>query len=251
MVDPVTDDGARSRWGVRLGKRVTRLVDVFLTRHSRAPTTPFLDAAEFAWTPKLEAATTEIQQELAEIMKAPERIPAFHQMSPDQARISRGDNWKTYSFRVFGHRVAENCARCPATAALLEQLPGIQNAWFSILAPGYHIPPHRGPTRALVRCHLGLQVPSAAEDCWIRVGDQRRHWQTGECLFFDDTYEHEVHNNTDEARVVLFLDVERPFDRIGGLCQRLVFALIRGSAYVKRPLANLARWHQQTGAPAD
>ena len=165
----------------------------FQGRHSLVATTPFLPSSDFPWAASLEAATPAIQRELHNVLAHPERIPAFHQMSPDQRRISRGDHWKTYGFYVFGNAIDENCAECPETANAIGDIPGLQNAWFSILAPGYHVPPHRGPTRAVVRCHLGLEVPKPPEACWLRVADQRRHWVEGECLFFDDTFEHEVH----------------------------------------------------------
>ena len=172
-------------------------------------------------------------------------------MSPDQVRISYGDNWKTYVFYVFGERIDENCHACPRTAEILGSLPDLQNAWFSILAPGYHIPPHRGPTKAVVRCHLGLRIPGAAEECWIRVGNEVRHWVQGKCLCFDDTFEHEVRNTTTEARVVLFLDLDRPLDRIAAPCRDALLALLRASAYVRRPLANLKRWNDRIGRNAD
>ena len=257
MATPV-EQAPPPRLGIRLGKLVMRMLDTFLARHSRVPTTPFLPPSSFPWTTFLEAQAGAIRRELKQVIERPEDIPSFHELSPDQVRISTGDNWKTFALRVFGHRILENCRRCPNTAAALDALPGVQNAWFSILAPGYRISPHRGPTKAVVRCHLGLLIPQQAEACWIRVGEESRHWRNGECLLFDDTYEHEVRNNTDEARVVLFLDLERPMDRVGTLCRRLVLALVRSSAYVKRPLANLERWNRRTrqragkpeGAPA-
>ena len=38
----------------------------------------------------------------------------------------------------------------------------MMTAFFSILAPGKHIPPHRGPYKGLLRYHLGLQVHDVA-----------------------------------------------------------------------------------------
>jgi aspartate beta-hydroxylase len=40
-----------------------------------------------------------------------------------------------------------------------------------------------------LRCHLGLVVPPGVR---IRVGDEVREWTAGECLIFDDSFEHEV-----------------------------------------------------------
>ena len=227
------------------GKLLMRTLDAFLVRHSKVATTPFLERAAFPWVTELEAEAEAIRAELAQVLQRPQDIPTFHEMSPDQARISKGNNWRTFVFSVFGRRIQENCERCPHTAKTLDRVPGLQNAWFSILAPGYRIPPHRGPTKAVVRCHLGLAVPAQAERCWIRVGGQTRHWENDRCLLFDDTFEHEVHNDTAEARVVLFIDIDRPLDAIGERCRRMVLALLRTSSYVKRPLANLERWNQR------
>jgi ornithine lipid ester-linked acyl 2-hydroxylase len=228
---------------IQSGKHTLRKVGEFQARHSLVGTTPVLDNAEFPWVRDLEQGWRGVRADLEGVMTRLDEVPAFHQLSPDQHRISKGDNWKTFAFYVFGHRVNENCARCPATAALLDALPRLQNAWFSILAPRYHIPPHKGPTRALIRAHLGLMVPDDAENCWLRVDDQICQWREGECLVFDDTYEHEVRNDTDQVRVVLFLDFDRPMDRIGRIFNRLLIGAIRTSAYVRDPLKNLAAWN--------
>ena len=245
------NEAPKPRLGVRLGKLFLRAVDRFLAHHSKVPTTPFLSAEHFPQVRLLEVNWQAIRDDLDQVLKRPQDIPTFHEMSPDQARISFGDNWKTFAFYVFGQRIEENCNACPHTAQMLDNLPNLQNAWFSILAPGYHIPPHRGPTKAVVRCHLGLQIPSPEEACWIRVGDQVGHWQSGRCLCFDDTYEHEVRNATDQARVVLFLDLDRPLRGIAGPCRDALIALLRASSYVKRPLANLKRWNEAVQRHAD
>ncbi|MGR8919034.1 MAG: aspartyl/asparaginyl beta-hydroxylase domain-containing protein [Gammaproteobacteria bacterium] len=229
----------------RAGKAFLRGISSFQARHSAIPSTPVLDNDTFDWTGRLAAAYPAIREEFEAVWRHPEDIPAFHEISPDQARISRGTAWKTYALFIFGQQVQPNCSECPRTAALLAGLPGLQNAWFSILAPGYHIPPHRGPTRALVRCHLGLHVPAARDDCWIRIDQERRSWAPGEVLLFDDTYEHEVQNNTGEYRAVLFLDIDRPMDVIGRGFNRSVLRLMQATHYVKDPLRNLVRWNRK------
>ena len=229
----------------RLARRLLRSVEAFQGRHSLVGDAPVLDKDAFPWVEPLEDATADIRGELEHVLEHPEDIPAFHQMSPDQTRISKGDNWKTFVFYVFGKRVDENCQLCPATAQVLDALPSLQNAWFSILAPGYQIPAHRGPTRAILRAHLPLIVPDDWKNCWIRIHDQRYHWSYGQCIVFDDTYEHEVHNDTDQRRVVLFLDFDRPMDRIGKIVNRSLVGLFKGSKYVRDPLKNLDAWNRK------
>ncbi|MGC6727993.1 aspartyl/asparaginyl beta-hydroxylase domain-containing protein, partial [Escherichia coli] len=91
------------------------------------------------------------------------------------------------------YRVDENLARCPHTSQLIEQIPGLNSAIFSILAPGTHIPAHRGVTKGLITCHLGLVVPRDG-DVRMRIGNRTVRWAEGETLVFDDTYDHEVWN---------------------------------------------------------
>ena len=81
------------------------------------------------------------------------------------------------------------------------------NAMFSVLEPKTHIPPHHGETNARLVAHLPLIVP---DGCWIRVGYERRRWEVGKLIVFDDTIEHEAANESDEIRVVLVFDVWNP-----------------------------------------
>lgn len=235
-------------WILRLGRRILRKLEAFQGRHSTVGDAPVLDNGSFPWTSALESAHPAIRAELDRVLEHPEEIPAFNQISPDQSRIARGTHWKTFAFYVFGQRVDDNCALCPRTAEVLDALPKLQNAWFSILAPRYHIPPHRGPTRAIIRAHLPLILPRDARNCWIRVDKEIHHWEIGKCFIFDDTYEHEVRNDTEDIRVVLFLDFDRPMDRVGEWVNRILVSLIRRSPYVSDPMRNLADWNRRRKA---
>ena len=81
---------------------------------------------------------------------------------------------------------------------------------FSILEPGKHLPPHRGPYNGVLRLHLGLIVPEPREQLGIRVENDIYRWQEGEAVVFDDAYEHEAWNRTPHTRVVLFVDFRKP-----------------------------------------
>jgi len=241
---PAKSSPAR-RLAVSAGKHFLRWMGDFQARHSLVSTDPVIPTTGFDWVPDLEASWRDIRAELEALLVAPDDIPCFHQISPDQSRISKGNDWKTFGFFMYGHRIDENCRRCPKTTAALERLPGMRSAMFSILAPGYHIPAHRGPTRGVIRAHLGLIVPREADKVWIRVGDRILHWAEGKVVLFDDFFDHEVRNDTDERRAVLFIDIERPMDRLGTVVNRAILWLISTSTYVKRPLENLAAWNRQ------
>lgn len=221
------------------GKRLIRALAHIQARQSLAGTEPVLDKADFQWAAGLESDWRTIRKEFDRLLPHADHIPNFHEVSPDQDRISKGDNWKTFVLFGFGYRIDENCKLCPETARLLENVPGLRTAFFSILAPGYRIPPHRGVTKGVVRGHLCLIAPDRAESCWMRVGDQRVIWREGECVVFDDTFEHEVRNDTDQRRIVLLVDVDRPMRPFGRVIHRLFMAAIRASDYVQGARRNL------------
>jgi beta-hydroxylase len=118
-----------------------------------------------------------------------------------------GKGWDIFGLYAFGLRIEDNCRLCPETTKLVAQIPGLQTAGFSKLAPGAHITPHTGYPEGLLRCHLGLVVPG---HCALRVGPEVRTWEPGRCLVFDDTTEHEAWNRSDRDRVVLLLDFKAP-----------------------------------------
>ena len=134
---------------------------------------------------------------------------------------------------------------CPRTAELVQQIPGMVTAMFSILSPHKHILAHRGPYKGVLRYHLGLIVPSDKEACRIRVGDEIRHWEEGKSMVFDDTYEHEVWNDTDELRAVLFLDVLRPLPRAEAAINRAIVKGIGISPFILDARRNQRAWEER------
>jgi len=100
------------------------------------------------------------------------------------------------------------------TYELIKSIPGCTTAMFSILPPYKKIPRHNGIYKGVLRYHLALSTPINNEDCFIVVNKKKYSWKTGEDVMFDDTYEHYVQNNTDQYRVVLFLDIKKNFDNI-------------------------------------
>ena len=62
----------------------------------------------------------------------------------------------------------------------------------------------------MLRYHLGLMIPTPEGSSRIRVGSDVRAWEEGKSMIFDDSNEHEVWNDNDSYRVVLFVDFVRP-----------------------------------------
>lgn len=235
----------RRRAIIKGGKSLIHTASKIIAQQSLIGATPVFDKSVFPWTSDFESDWKTIRRELDEVLRQRDKLPAFHEISPDQYRISKGDNWKTFVFYVFGERFDPNCDRCPETARMLDNVPHIRNAWFSILAPHYRIPPHKGPTNGIIRIHLGLIVPHDSENCRIRVDNEIFGWEEGRCVVFDDYYEHEVWNDTDEQRVVLFFDVDRPLRPLGRLINSLMLAGIKHSPYVQDARKNMLAWEHR------
>jgi beta-hydroxylase len=178
-------------------------------RFSRVGTKAIFDPSEFPWIPAVESEWRSIRSELDTVLKYPNGIPNFQDISVEQKSITNDDNWKTFFFYGYGIRNDFNCEICPSTARILAQIPGMKTAFFSILFPGKRIPSHRGPYNGVLRYHLGLIVPEP-ERCGIIVDGSRTQWLEGKSLVFDDSFQHEAWNESDEIRVVLFVDFLRP-----------------------------------------
>ena len=214
------------------GARLLQLLERLIVRASLVPTTPFLDPATLPWVHTLENNWKTIRAELEEVLAYRDQLPNFQDISTDQASITDDDRWKTFFFFGYGFKSETNCARCPETTKLLEQVPGMTTAFFSILSPHKHIPDHRGPYKGVLRYHLALMVPEPREASRIRVGDQYAHWDEGKSLLFDDSYEHEAWNDSDGVRVVLFMDVIRPLRPPVKQINALIIKAISRSPYV-------------------
>lgn len=205
----------------------------------------FFSTDQFPWAKQLEDNWRVIRQELNQVLQHVDTLPNFQDIMPRQQRISQDDGWKTYYFYAFGFTAQKNCERCPETWKLLKQIPGLKVAFFSILSPGKHIPEHRGKHKGLIRYHLGLMTPEPQSACRIRVGGEMAYWQEGKSLIFDDTFPHEVWNDTDGYRTVLFLDIARPFRFPLSLVNWLVSQILAFSPLAQEAKANYQSWEKR------
>jgi beta-hydroxylase len=117
--------------------------------------------------------------------------------------------WKRFYVKWYGEPLPSALQQCPRTVALIESIPSVHAAMFTMLPPGGKLNPHRDPFAGSLRYHLGLATPNS-DDCRIFVDGIPYAWRDGEDVVFDETYIHWVENKTDQARLILFCDVERP-----------------------------------------
>jgi ornithine lipid ester-linked acyl 2-hydroxylase len=225
--------------------KTAQKIESMVPEYSRIGESIFFDPSVFPWAKELEANWQVIRQELDQVLEYADDLPNFQDISPRQSRIANDNLWKTFFFFGFGFKAQKNCDRCPNTTRLLKQIPGLKVAFFSILAPGKHIPEHRGKHKGLIRYHLALKVPEPKEACRIRIEDQVAYWEEGKSLVFDDTYYHEVWNDTDDYRVVLFLDIARPLRFPLSLVNWAVNSAIAVSPIVQVAKGNHESWEKQ------
>lgn len=213
-------------------ERAANLVQHIYDRRISAP--PILDAETyFPDAAKFEGSWRKIRDEALAVAAALQAVPRFHEIMPEQADISGNDNrdWRVFILKAYGIEHPQNMARCPALAALVSGSPDVLSASISFLAPGKHIPRHRGPFRGVLRFHLGLSMPRRVDGALaavLNIADTDYWIADGQGLLWDDTYPHEVWNRSDRVRTALVLDVRRrhlPIDM--ELFSRLLIATAR------------------------
>ena len=122
--------------------------------------------------------------------------------------ITSDGKWKKIYLKWYAKPEESLNITFPSLMGILDRNPEIRLAMISKLEPGAVIKPHTGVYRGSVRVHVGIKTPNDP-NCFIQIDKYRYSWKDGEIIGFDDTYAHGVINNTDQERVVLFLDVDR------------------------------------------
>ena len=137
-------------------------------------------------------------------------------------------SWRLYGLILNGQKT-ENANTCPNTLELIKKLEEkypknkILNAGFSVLEPRCHIGRHKDFNNTFYRIHIPLILPknnikkgktqitqSEAIDENLAVFCLENDyviWNHNEYFIFDDTFEHDAWNYSDEMRIVMIIDV--------------------------------------------
>ena len=162
----------------------------------------------------------------------------------DGTVVNAAGSWKEWV--LFGSGANHHNKTAPRTRQLLQQYcpsaislahAGGGEVIFSVLAPHTRIAPHCGTTNLRLTGHLGLIVPPPSSTttttttslpknndkhdtqkqqqkqppkCAIQIADEWLTWQEGKMLVFDDSFEHQVVNDTDSIRAVLLIRFWHP-----------------------------------------
>lgn len=182
-------------------------INMFMTAFSSLPARqPYFNPSAF---PELQKITDNWQTIREEAVRLQDHIKAAqsHNDAGFNTFFKRG--WKRFYLKWYGDAHPSARELCPRTSELLSQIPSIKAAMFAELPAGSHLGKHRDPYAGSIRYHLGLQTPND-DRCFIEVDGQQHSWRDGEAVLFDETYVHWAQNATDQTRIILFCDIERP-----------------------------------------
>ena len=150
----------------------------------------------------------------------------------------RSENGKTKAWRVINIKAGDEYSGVaqeyfPSLVRILRLVPQIGTCAVSVLQDGVHIPIHVGYYKGIMRYMIPIVVPKDRENVFLCVNELKYCWTEGVGVLWDDTYPHKVYNNTDEIRVVIYMDVVRPLRWGLNALNRFILRLACNSKIVK------------------
>lgn len=127
----------------------------------------------------------------------------------------------------------------PNTTAAVLAVPGLRAALWSELGPGTVLTEHEGPNAGVLRYHLGVEC---GEGSALRVAGSVVPFTDGVGILFDDTARHGAWNHSEQSRITLFLEIERPLPRLSSLRNRAVQTMIAADPRRRRIIALADEW---------
>jgi beta-hydroxylase len=239
-IAPMDQSGIFARFFMALVERAEQLN----LRYAKFGSPCVYDNRLFPWVANIERNWKTIRSELDRILVRKDELPNIQDITTGAKTITKDAGWKIFVLAGYGVKSEANIALCPQTWRIVRQIPGLKTAMFSVFQPGKRLPPHRGPYNGVLRFHLGLVVPEHDSNLGIRIGSEVCDWSEGKGLVFDDAYEHEAWNETEEPRVVLYVDFKKPLTFPANLINSALLKLALLTPYIREGNDNLRRWEQ-------
>lgn len=194
----------------QLGDHSTFLapLNAFMFLTSRVPNVPYHEVERFPELQVLQDNWQLIRDEALTLLRAGQIKTSAE---PNDAGFNSffKSGWKRFYLKWYGDSHPSAMQLCPRTTELLRGLGTVKAAMFAELPPGSRLVRHRDPYGGSLRYHLGLVTPNDPR-CFIEVDGRRYHWRDGQAVVFDETFIHYAENATEQDRIILFCDVERP-----------------------------------------
>lgn len=164
---------------------------------------------EHSWLTNLKSGYSVIREELFHFLR---ECPVSSLHNNYKAYTNK-DGWRTIPLVFFTIENPEFITHFPKTHKIIQAIPELISAEFSILLPGTEIRPHIGYSKQVMRTHLGLKVPDG--DIGFKTESESVSWEEGDTFSFNDGELHEAWNRTEEDRWVLMIDTPVPGSAYG------------------------------------
>lgn len=138
------------------------------------------------------------------------QLLATQKTKPYSTYLAKKDKWQVLWFYFWGMKNRNALSEITVLKKCLNGISNLTNASISILEPNTVIDFHQGDCNGIYRCHFGIKIPAELPDCGIEVNKIKKQWKEGEYFIFCDAQEHSAWNNTNEARIILILDIIHP-----------------------------------------
>lgn len=182
-------------------------INMFMTGLSRLPAKQaYFDTSTF---PELQKLTDNWEVIREEALRLQGHIKAAEVQNDAGFNTFFKRGWKRFYLKWYSDSHPSARELCPITTQLLNEIPSVKAAMFAELPAGSYLGKHRDPYAGSVRYHLGLSTPND-DRCFIEVDRERHSWRDGQAVIFDETYVHWAENKSDQTRIILFCDIERP-----------------------------------------
>jgi aspartate beta-hydroxylase/beta-hydroxylase len=122
-------------------------------------------------------------------------LPQYGDIDPIRAaEVSKG--WRLYYAYMLGVANPEAEKDVPTLLSFAQNTSQVVSVMIAILNPGVTLKAHEGPYAGILRYHLALTVPENNPP-WLRVDQECYTWKERESILIDDTFEHQVYNESD------------------------------------------------------
>ncbi|HEV2638663.1 MAG TPA: aspartyl/asparaginyl beta-hydroxylase domain-containing protein [Actinocrinis sp.] len=199
---------------------VRKAVNGYFLRHAGGRSR-FRIMSPYALFPEARKLDAQFDQIKAEVVKlvSTRAVRPYGDIDPLRAAEVSTD-WRLYYAYMLGKTNPHAYADCPTFVDFAERTPAVVNAIIAVLEPGVTLKAHEGPYAGILRYHLPLTVPENNPPR-LRVEKEMYTWKEGEPILIDDTFEHEVYNDSDGQRVMLIVDIRRPMAPLPDAVNRL------------------------------
>lgn len=158
---------------------------------------------------------------------------AIDELSSAQENLNNDKKWESLILFGYGYSNENLYKDFPSLFRCIKKHDNVINlVMFSITKSGKIIPPHKGNNFGVLRLQIGIDIKESKK-CFLRVEDKKIFLKEKETFIFDDTFEHELVNNSSFNRTVLIIDFLKPFPWPYNILNKIYLAQIAKSNYVQ------------------